>query len=119
MGYRSEVHICIKKEDYEELLSRIEILKDDDIRSLIEYANKTELVNAIVISFNDVKWDSEYKDVDFIMGYLSELEEKGKPYSYVRLGEEYGDIERMESYGESDDDYSCDHISPYQGVEIY
>jgi hypothetical protein len=107
MGYRSQVKIALKKVDYEELEGRIELTGDSDIKSLFNYANIETGEDVVVIEFDWVKWYPEYKDVQYIDNYLAELEENGKPYKIIRVGEDQGDVEIQYSLGENDD-YSCD-----------
>lgn len=121
MGYYSEVGICIKKSDFEELESRAKILGDEEVLYLLQHIDKKiEIISdeVIVIHWYSLKWYPEFKEIQFIMNYLIELAENGKPYAYVRIGEEQNDIEEQHSYGETGEDYSCDHLYTRTYLEI-
>lgn len=121
MGYYSEVGICIKKNDFKELEARAKTLNDEGLSYLLSHIDrKMEIISdeAIVIQWYSLKWYPEFKEVQLIMNYLIELAENGKPYAYVRIGEEQNDIEEQHSYGETGEDYSCDHLYTRTYLEI-
>lgn len=121
MGYYSEVGVCIKKNDFEELEARAKILNDEGLTYLLNHIDrKMEIISdeAVVIQWYSLKWYPDFKEVQFIMNYLTELEENGKPYAYVRVGEEQNDIEEQYSRGETGEDYSCDHLYAKTYLEI-
>lgn len=122
-GYRSEVKVCMRKSDYEELKGRLEVTGDNDTLDLFKEDtfcdfNYQELGDVVVFGWNWIKWYGEYKEVAFIENFLNEIEEQGHPYQFVRIGEESGDIEILRSYGETGEDYSCDRINPVSYIEI-
>ena len=88
MGYRSQVAIAMKKEDAKEFLENY--VKGTDLEGA-EVVK--ELPHVIVITFDDIKWDPWYPDVAEAESFLDELEEKEKYYEFVRIGENYSDVE--------------------------
>lgn len=121
MGYYSEIGVCIKKNDFEELEARAKVLNNKELTYLLSHIDrKIEITSdeAIVIQWYSLKWYPDFKEVQFIMNYLTELEETGKPYAYVRIGEGQNDIEEQYSRGETGEDYSCDHLYAKTYLEI-
>ncbi|MGN0992946.1 MAG: hypothetical protein ACI4PE_03405 [Bacilli bacterium] len=119
MGYRSEVAIAMKKSDYEELVERAKINNRQDVIDLIDYGEvRNPSDNVVILYWDWVKWYQDNEDVQYIENYLIEIQENGKPYSFVRLGEELSDIEERKVFGESGDDYSCDIIHYYRGIDM-
>lgn len=111
MGYRSDVRIAIKAEDYEELLGRLPDLAEN-IRDFIKDIDESVLIHneVMVFGWNSVKWYPGYPDVDFIEDFITEIEDKGHPYKMIIIGEEPDDIETRYSLGENGDDYSCEEV---------
>lgn len=120
MSYYSDVAIAMKETDYEEMIARLEYINDlnESQKSFInDYPTIHRGDEVVVLSYDFVKWYEDFKEVQYIMDYLVELHEKGKPYKFVRMGEETSDIEIKESYGENGDD-SCNIITPEVYTEI-
>nr|WP_297003784.1 hypothetical protein [uncultured Dialister sp.] len=105
MGYYSEVGIAMKKAGYEELKRKIAALPEEEIAlkkyvknllscakqidpysDLKEYAGKY-----VVLHWDSIKWYmfDDMPEVDFLIDYIKTLQD----YSYMRIGEEAGDIE--------------------------
>ncbi len=104
MGYRSDVAICLKKEDYEELARRAEELEDNiiAIADLVYFDEKNEVA---IIRWGCIKWYNGYPEVDLVEKFLNELDEQGKPFHYINIGEELTDIE--ERCGTWEDGICC------------
>lgn len=118
MGYYSEVGIAMKKADYEGLKRKIDALPEGkaDLKENVEgllldadcidpYADVKEYAGKIVaLHWKWVKWymDDDMPEVDFLMEYIRTLPN----YSYMRIGEETGDIEE-----EQEGDYHLDIFS--------
>ena len=119
MGYRSEVAIAMKKSDFEELEARVKIDNREEVANLLEANdNFVDRGDIIIIRWDWVKWYEEYTDVRYIEDYLCELNEQGHPYSFVRVGESYDDIDERISFGEDGNDYSCDVVHFFRGIDI-
>ena len=88
MGYRSQVAIAMKKEDAKIFLE--DFVKDTDLEGgeVVK-----ELPHVTVITFDDIKWDTWYPDVAGAESFLDELEKREKYYEFVRIGEDYSDVE--------------------------
>ena len=122
MGYRSDVRICLKKEDYNELRAKAQEKGMTENNYLLdESAFDIHKENEDIVAFgwNDIKWYSGYSDIDFIVDFFEELRTNGHPYSFVRIGEGREDIEVENYYGEDDDeDYSCDVFSIVTEIDM-
>lgn len=120
MGYYSEVKIAMRESDYIELLNRINYYTNKDILSIFVKdmcSTKTVINNGqkvVILHWDWVKWYQEFKEVQYIEEYLTELNDQCKPYKFVRIGEGSSDIEVLDSWGEDEDD-CCDIIRP----EVY
>lgn len=118
MGYYSEVGIAMKKADYEKLKRKINTLPKE--RNSLKEAVKHLLTNAdcidpyinlkeyagkfVAMHWETVKWYmyDDMPEIDFLMEYIRTLPD----YSYMRIGEETGDIEE-----EHEGDYNLDVFS--------
>ena len=122
MGYRSDVRICLKKEDYNELRAKAQEKGMTENNYLLdESAFDIHKENEDIVAFgwNDIKWYSGYSDVDFIIDFFEELRTNCHPYSIVRIREGREDIEVENYYGEDDDkDYSCDIFSIVTEIDM-
>lgn len=111
MGYYSDVGICVKKENFDELKERANTSKVDTIISLIETAERVDYGSEeVVLTWNYIKWYPGFVEVQFITSFLSELKTRGIAYSFIRVGEKSGDIEIDNYYGADDNDFSCSHL---------
>lgn len=92
MGY-SDVAITLFEDDFKSLI-KSSCEKSNEAFNLIKMATihkcKNEPTNIIVVAWDWVKWYDGYKDVDFIMSFVSNA---NREYHYIRVGEEVGDLE--------------------------
>lgn len=98
MGYRSDVYLAVKKEDAETVEHTHPV-----IGKLLSEADTIDVRDDIVFyEFHNVKWYDGYDEVAALMGWLAELDETCEdflvPYQFVRIGEEYEDIESLGSW---------------------
>lgn len=119
----SEVKIVMKNSDYQEMKARIDYYKNkEELKRFFKIAKeKFHIIDGVtlaVVHWDWVKWDAYHnKEAEFIYNYLRELNEQGKPYKMVRIGEEINDIEIIDSWGINGDD-CCDIIRPHICSEI-
>lgn len=117
MGFRSDVYICLKKEDYEELARKtaeLAKLEDDEYMDTIAQADEiAPIEDTVVITMMDRKWYPDYKEVALVDSFLNELAEANKPYKMIIVNED-NTIETNENYCEGE----CNHIEVYTGVNI-
>lgn len=113
MGYYSQVALCAKKKDFEELKKRLE--KYDYLFST-GYSEITEFDDGEVIVWNidSIKWYDSYEEIQIIENFMNELRNNDKEFSFVRIGEEYDDVEYESNYITGE----CDRVHPYQGIDI-
>ena len=114
MSYKSNVRIRLTKTDYNELVKELEETraKEDNKNLMNDLFNKKTLsvykeelfdtkiynedtnteeeksIETIYFGWNNLKWYSGYKDVDFVMNFIQAKEF----YAYTRMGEETDDI---------------------------
>lgn len=107
MGYRSDVRIRTTQKGYE--IMKIEVAEylkkhkekiegetyDYNLFNHLSYLSHNE--NEVTFGWDYIKWyeSCNYIDVDAIMYSLGKLQEKEKPYHYIRVGEEYDDIDEL------------------------
>ena len=114
MGFRSDVYICMKVENFEELKKRL--LADEDGKYLVQTINEEHNFEdgTVLFGFIDVKWYDSFKEVQIVEDYLTELSTNDVEYKEVIINED-NTIETRENYIEG----LCDHMSPYADIDIY
>lgn len=117
MGFRSDVYICLKNEDYEELAKRTAALARNEDNEMMDTVGQADeiapLAIATVITLLDRKWNDSFKEVALINSFLDELDEADKPYQMVIINED-NTIEERQNYCEGE----CNHIEVYTGANI-
>ena len=95
MGYYSNVRAITTKKGYERFL---ELIYDDDRWFIDDYPwfSRTEYNDTVMFGWNDVKWYEGYPEVDAVMSAIETLASEGYPFEYLRIGEEFDDIETRE-----------------------
>lgn len=114
MGYRSEIRIITSKEGYEKLNEFVEqYLKDTEEDNLLKECDIKNIgKEQCYFGWNDIKWrENDFKDVDAIMEGLNHLGENEYSYRYMRIGENYEDIEEQFYDGEKDEDIYLEYPS--------
>ena len=106
MGYYSDVCIGMSKKNYKTMFDVIDNLKEENLKKELQnLVGMSVIYNpyihgqdepATYMIWHSIKWYNEYADVKWIENYLKEV--LVNDFSFVRLGEEEGDIER----------YGCD-----------
>lgn len=93
MGYRSEVYLKTTTEGWLLMKKRNDSIEKGYDQPLYgAEVNKTES-GFYKIEFHDVKWYDSYKSVISFNEALSEMEANDIPFSFIRIGEETGDVE--------------------------
>lgn len=110
MGYRSEVRICLLKENFEELKERCSNLEYSLIDTM-DFENKDN--KTVVFGWDWIKWYNEFDEIAAIENYLFNLADD-VPYSFVRIGEDRDDIEEYGHYCGGE----CDRIRPVSYIEV-
>lgn len=104
MGYYSDVAIALKKADFHKMESEVYFhIHDKDMQKLtkkvLALAEKTEVErNAedyLVLRWPYIKWDNCFGEVKYIRDFLLKLIH----YDFVRIGEDYDDIEVYHNTG--------------------
>ena len=104
MGYRSEVVLAVNKEIMPEFLAHL--ATNDEAKSLVfsehcELNQDYEGEGHLLVSWRNIKWYEGYPDVDVIEKFTCEMDadtDKGEMFRFVRVGEDYDDIEQR-GYG--------------------
>lgn len=98
MGYRSDVRIILSIDGFNELSKHVkEYLRLNKLNDNYNYLKYMDAVHrakdAIYFGWNDIKWYETYDGVFPIMSGLKNLQENQYSYRYMRIGEDYGDID--------------------------
>ena len=122
MSYRSDVAITMRKEDYE-LLKEFD-KENKNLIDLLESATIREKAGAVSLYWEWLKWYDSFSEVEAIEEFLGKLSDEDKPYKFIRIGEEWDDIEREENWGDEmkygEVCYTVnDLIHIYRGIEFY
>ena len=111
MGYRSQVYLKTTTEGWVLLKKFNDKIKEHDDQPLA-YATveKTSRGN-YKITYEDLKWYDTYTQVKNFNLVLDKFDDQEIPYSYIRIGEDTGDIEHRRSYPE-DMPYEIETFEP-------
>ena len=113
MGYRSDIRIVTSKEGFEILKDFVaEYLKEhnENYNLLDECDKKEEGKNQCYFGWNYMKWyEHDYPEVVAIMEGLNHLEDNEYSYRYMRIGENYDDMEEQSYDGEKDEDICLEY----------
>lgn len=128
MGYRSEVRVVTTLEGFEAMqeiafkIAEKEGIANDmtlfpvagqDPDAFFDFYDAQE--DYLCFGFDWVKWYNNYKDVSLFMKTLEVANERGVDWQFIRIGEEFGDVEDFSS----DDFYNnSPSIILYPRVEI-
>jgi hypothetical protein len=118
MGYRSEVVLALKYDDYLRGLNWMDHYKHEETNILLPknvdkiLKRKTSIGDIVLVINNSVKWNFWYEDVGLLYSFLRYI---NNDYGLLRVGEEYSDIEY-----EGDNTELLDHASvyAYAGIEM-
>ena len=96
MGYRSDVAIALKREDWIRL--RCEVVENGYFNSQEEFdwflPKVREENDCVVLHGTAIKWyDFAYDDIKFIANFLKDIE-----HQFLRIGEEAGDVEEDNTF---------------------
>ncbi len=99
MGYYSEVGLCLDKEAYTAFKTKLAKANEklrQEVEGLLSYGTSKEINEEILYHWQSVKWYWGYEDVDFITNFIRDYREETSNtefYRFMRIGEDYGDIE--------------------------
>ena len=111
MGYRSEVGVAVKTPDYEKFMKG-----NSDIKDLLSYADIRSNGSVVIIYWDWIKWYPEYDDISKFESVLNCIDDNGHPYTFVRIGEDYDDID-FHTHGGDNDEYLDEYIYPTRYIE--
>lgn len=99
MGYRSEVVLAVDKKLMPEFLAHL--ATNDEAKTMV-FADHCELdqdycgEGHLLVRWTSIKWYSDYPEVNVIEKFTCEMDEdqdKGEMFRFVRIGENFDDIE--------------------------
>jgi hypothetical protein len=110
MGYRSEVTIAIAFVTKGELDAFIapRLLQKEIAENKGCFERSEGQDNVLVFHVDEWKWYDNYPDVQAILELMHEVPTYGGAYRFMRIGEDYADVEQSDSYGEVDANGSDD-----------
>lgn len=100
MGYRSDIAISMRKEDFE-LLKEFD-KENQNLVELLEVAEVKESRGVVVIQWDSLKWYPYFPEVQAIEEFLGNLSDEDKPYRFIRIGEDTADTEIEYNYGDEE-----------------
>lgn len=112
MGYRSQVYLKTTTEGWLVIKQFNDKIENPDHRPLCGADISRTKSGFYKITFDDVKWYDSYEEVENFNDALDLLEEQDIPYSFIRLGEDTGDVEHK--YNWTDD--MPDEIGSFEPV---
>ena len=104
MGYRSEVVLAVNKEIIPEFLAH---LATNDASKRLVFSEACRLdqdyegEGHLLVNWTSIKWHESYPEVNVIEKFTCEMDEetdKSEMFKFVRVGEDYEDIEER-GYG--------------------
>lgn len=115
MGYRSVVYLKTTSEGYTMMKQMNDRTKEKEDK-VLAYAEvyKTSSGN-YKICWEDIKWYGSYEQIQNVNEVMSLMDEQEIPYSFIRIGEETGDVEHRRSYPE-DMPYEIEAFEPVVDV---
>ena len=104
MGYRSDVVLAVNKEIMPEFLAYL--ATNDEAKRMVfsdhcELNQDYEGEGHLLVAWTGIKWYEGFPDVDVIEKFTCEMDEdtdNSEMFRFVRVGEEYEDIE-VRGYG--------------------
>lgn len=95
MGYRSDVKLVTTKEGWKRIKHAVKTASPDWYTWLISDEYIVPVCNSkyVLYEIEDVKWYEQYKEVESFMHSLFMFEHNNIPYNFIRLGEDWGDVE--------------------------
>lgn len=116
MGYRSDVRIILSIDGFNELSKHVkEYLRLNKLNDHYNYLKYMDVVHrtkdAIYFGWNDIKWYETYDGVFPIISGLKNLQENQYSYRYMRIGEDYGDVDEYFFDGKNDENIDLEYPS--------
>lgn len=96
MGYYSNVRINTTNEGYERFMK---LVPESELWFFKPGCCGFRLVkydDTVVFGWQDAKWYDGYSEVDTVMRAIRTIASEGFPVEYIRVGEEFDDIETIE-----------------------
>ena len=97
MGYRSEISLTIRNEDFIELVNRAKEECEETLTT-IKYSEIYQNEKYTTIYWGSIKWHFDYPDVAFIESFMRTI-----PHGFHRLGEDSDDYDHTYKYGDNDE----------------
>ena len=113
MGYRSQVYLKTTTEGYLIIKRRNDSIENPEHR-MLSYAEsiKKTPTGFYRIDFDDIKWYESFEEVKQFMNSLELLQEQDIPFSFIRIGEDPGDVEHKANWTDDmpDEIYSFEPV---------
>lgn len=116
MGYRSDVRIALLIDGFNELSRYVhDYFKNSNKNiqyNLLEHmdiCHKSK--NSIYFGWNDIKWYEYEPEISSIMLGLEHLKKDEYSTRYLRIGEDYNDIEEQNTDGRKDENTNVEYPS--------
>lgn len=108
MGYRSDVVLKTTTEGYL-VMKKLNDSITETVDRPLQGAEISRTESGFYrILFENVKWYDSYKDVQNFIKGIDKLDEQDIPYKFIRIGEEYDDVEVKENYTDDMPEELCE-----------
>lgn len=129
MGYRSQIYLKTTTEGWVLMKRMNSSVKNPEDKPLAYVDNILKTPEGYYkLEYYDLKWYNSYPQVQNFNKVLEQMDEQEIPYSFVRIGEDTGDIEHKRSYPSDGMPYEIEAFEPvvdvndedtsYEGVEF-
>lgn len=122
MGYRSDVKFITTREGWELIDKTVKRKNPGAEYPFTDGGDPIPLLNGkyVLAEWSDVKWYDGYDtEVTTFMKTLSVLDKKNIPYTFMRFGEDYGDVEERSNQMYSSTEYrDLPSLCLHQAIEV-
>ncbi len=102
MGYYSEVALCLDAQahkQFQEELTKQNETTQNEVAELLSWSTNTTKEDNVLFYWDSVKWYEDFPCVGFIMNFINNLSyDFMDNYLFLRVGENYEDIENQGYY---------------------
>lgn len=108
MGYRSDVKLILTDKGMDRLRSKVPKPTEEEpywVADCIYEAVRIGDGKYWLIEWDDVKWYDDWKDYEVpcaVLELRNKLKEIDEPFKFIRVGEDYGDVEMDGVYNNAD-----------------
>lgn len=121
MGYRSDVKLITTKAGWERIQREVRQAAPDNWEYVVGSEHATPLLGGkyVLVEHESIKWYDNFPEVSAFMRELKRFDAEHIPYSFMRIGEDWGDNQYLyERDWESDKYDDIPHLSLHCEIEV-